>query len=511
LAGSSIALFLCGYSLAENLKVQERARNRYWREVDHFLPERLKWRAEMVRHCFHLFPEDRILEVGCGVGEWTRVLSALNGDRNPICAATFDPESYGTLNGPGLPGNIEPVLLEDFPGSLEGRQFDFIVGWDLLFNMNGGRFLSKARRLLKPGGQILLFDPNPWNPWYNARHFLGKFLPFLKRENEGIAINRIELYSTLSEIGFIHIKIFPYDFVFPPVPRFLLRVMQNLSLVLENFPYVRNFAGSLYIWAQRPAADGWKRPMSNLARHEAFHGKVSVVVPCRNEAANIPTLVENLRTCFNPYLHEIILVDDNSQDETAAVGERLAGEDPRIRVVRRAMPNGVGRALRDGFAAATGEYLLTMDCDFQHIVPEMTGLFDGLARGNDVVIGSRFSRNSVLLNYAFTKILANRGFHILANLLLGIPFRDATNNLKLMKIEVARKLEIEFNDFAANAETGLKPILMGYKVEEVPISWIDRSLDMGLSKFNLFKTGPNYAKLLSRLVWRKWVARRYQA
>ena len=75
-----------------------------------------------------------------------------------------------------------------------------------------------------------------------------------------------------------------------------------------------------------------------------------------------------------------------------------------------------------------------------------------------MAIGSRFSRESVLLNYAFTKILANRGFHVLANLLLGKHFRDATNNLKLMRKEVLKNLVLEANDFAANAETGLQPI-----------------------------------------------------
>jgi dolichol-phosphate mannosyltransferase len=171
------------------------------------------------------------------------------------------------------------------------------------------------------------------------------------------------------------------------------------------------------------------------------------------------------------------------------------------------MPNGVGRALRDGFALAEGDFVLTMDCDFQHIIPDLTGLFDAVAKGADVAIGSRFSRESVLLNYAFTKIIANRGFHILANLLLGKRFRDATNNLKLMRKEVLKNLVLEADDFAANAETGLQPILLGYDVQEIPISWINRSVDMGFSSFNLLNTGPNYFIVLFRLIFRKWFSR----
>jgi hypothetical protein len=70
---------------------------------------------------------------------------------------------------------------------------------------------------------------------------------------------------------------------------------------------------------------------------------------------------------------------------------------------------------------------------------------------------------------------------------------------------VAKRLRLEFHDFAANAETGLQPVLLGYNVKEVPISWINRSVDMGFSSFKLLKTGPNYARFLGRLIKRKWL------
>ncbi|GJL79488.1 MAG: hypothetical protein NPINA01_24770 [Nitrospinaceae bacterium] len=497
-----------GRELGENLKDQERFLAQYWKEKDHFLPERMEWRARMTRHLFHLFPEDSILEIGCSSGQWARKISAANGNQNKICAATFDEKSYEEMKNDPVPDNIEPVLLEAFPGLLEGRRFDTIVGWNLLTDDNCGSFLLEVKKLLAPGGKILLFDVNPWNPYYILRRFFSRVvLFFLKSREEGSSLNRIDLFTILSEVGFTGIKILPYDFVYPPIPRVFLWSMQNLSLILENFPVLRNFAGSLYIFAHKPNTEGVQKKTSNLAHHEMFKGKVSVVVPCRNEEDNIPSLVENLLTCFGDYIHEVHLVDDNSRDATAGVILNLQKTDPRIKLIRRDLPNGVGRALRDGFSAVSGDFLLTMDCDFQHIMPELTGLFDAVAEGADVAIGSRFSRNSVLLNYAFTKILANRGFHIIANLLLGKHFRDATNNLKLMKKEVLDHIHLESDDFAANAETGLQPILLGYNVKEVPISWINRSVDMGFSSFNLFKTGPNYLRVLFKLMWRKWLGK----
>ncbi|NIQ02286.1 MAG: glycosyltransferase [Nitrospinaceae bacterium] len=315
------------------------------------------------------------------------------------------------------------------------------------------------------------------------------------------------MMSILSEVGFTGIRILPYDFLFPPVPKFLLWPMQNLSLIFENMPYFRNFAGELYLWGRNPAAPDWQKPYVNLANHETLKGKVSVVVPCHNEEANIVPLVESLKGFYSDYLHEIVLVDDNSRDRTAEIGEALGREDSRVRVVRRSMPNGVGRALRDGLQAARGDFVLLMDCDFQHILPEFTGLFDAVAGGADVAIGSRFSRDSVLLNYPFTKIIANRAFHMLARILFRKDLRDVTNNLKLMKNEVAQKLHLESDDFSANAETGLQPLLLGYRVEEVPVSWINRSVDMGFSSFNLGNTGPNYLKVFLRLFTRRFLGR----
>jgi glycosyltransferase involved in cell wall biosynthesis len=214
--------------------------------------------------------------------------------------------------------------------------------------------------------------------------------------------------------------------------------------------------------------------------------------------------MDGLRDFFGDYIHEIILVDDSSQDRTGEVIQRLAAEDPVIKPIFRSAPNGVGRAIADGYRAATGMYVLSMDCDFQHLLPEVRDLFDAAAEGYDVVVGSRFSRHSVLLNYPFQKILANRVFHSLAQILFLRRFRDLTNNLKLIRREVIEKLQLTQPGFAVNAETGLQPLLMGYSVKEVPISWVNRTPGMGMSSFHLLRVGGGYCQVLLHL-WLRFV------
>ena len=110
----------------------------------------------------------------------------------------------------------------------------------------------------------------------------------------------------------------------------------------------------------------------------------------------------------------------------------------------------------------------------------------------------------MLLNYPFAKIVANRGFHALAVILFRHRIRDVTNNLKIMRREVVNDLRLHEAGFGVNAETGLQPLLLGYDVEEVPISWINRTPSMGVSSFRLVKVGAGYWRVLGGL-WLKRV------
>jgi glycosyltransferase involved in cell wall biosynthesis len=208
-----------------------------------------------------------------------------------------------------------------------------------------------------------------------------------------------------------------------------------------------------------------------------------------------------LLQCYDQYIHEIVLVNDNSVDSTAEVAARLSAEEPRVRLINRSKPNGVGLALRDGYRAASGRYILSMDCDFIEIVSDFRALFDIVAQGYDGAIGSRFSHDSILVNYPFGKLIGNRAVHAAIKLFL-IDVRDVTNNLKLYRAKILKELEIESPHFSANLETGLKPLLAGYRVKEVPISWINRTVGMGSSSFQARKVGLDYWRTLYR-IWRR--------
>ena len=475
------------------LALRERLRDEYRRTRDPIADGRMLWRAQSVRQLVHLLPGQSILELGSGDGRFTRQLLALTRGENPITALTFADIDVADATPPG----VESHAARDLPGPLAGRRFDCVVALDLLDATNSAWLLQQIHDLLVPGGQVVLYESNPWNPILRLRRMIGRLSG---DEDPRSLLSRPRLYELLSEIGFIRVFAVYNDFVYAPLTHGMAWLLRNLSIVLENTPVVRRFAGSILLHAQKPPRVV-PRERRSLADHAEFRGAVSVVIPCHNEEMNVEPLVDGLRDLYGEYLHEIIPVDDNSTDGTAAVLRRLAAGDPRVRPVFRTPPNGVGRAIADGYRAATGRWVLSMDCDFQHLLPEMRDLFDAAAFGNDVAIASRFSRHSVLLNYPVQKIVANRGFHSIARLLIRRQFRDLTNNLKLMRADVVRELCLVEPGFAVNAETGLQPLLMGYRVKEVPMAWINRTPDMGASSFRLAKVGGGYWRVLHRL-WR---------
>lgn len=453
----------------QRLRAREESREAYWLRHPSTASVKLRCRASTARHCLHILPGESILEIGAGSGLWTEHLTGVLKGENPITAVVFDQKFANQGSRKRLPNTC--FTLVDSLLDLPAASFDYVVGTLMLSHDHVAESLQALYRLLKPGGMLLFFELNHSNPAHIA-----------------------------SQQGFTDIQFIPYDILYSGLPRSVVRTVQPMAFVLEQLPLMRRLCGSALISAQKPGIRS-KECTAALATHKALFHSASVVVPCKNEEQTAPKLISELLRLYGDYIHEILIVNDNSSDRTAECVLEIAAQDPRIKLINRQPPNGVGRALRDGYAAASGRYILSLDCDFVHLLHEIRDLFAVVAAGHDGAIGSRFSHESVLIAYPWAKMLCNRTFHLLLNMFLPTPVHDISNNLKLYRAEVLKELPIRQNGFAANVETGIVPILDGYDIREVAISWIGRTADMGSSSFRLLGVAPDYIQVLWRLVF----------
>lgn len=471
-------------SILQGLEVNREER---WKRGGKAAELKLHWRATAIQHMLHVVPDETILELGAGSGLLTTQLDGILHGENPITSVVFSEELLAEAARRSL-SNVTLLPGKTLP-TVPLAQFDYVIGSGILWHSGFTECLRWIYNVLKPGGQMLFFEPNFYWP--------SRLFNEMRSRPDEFKNNALELQPVLKAFrgaGFEDINLAPHDIVSCRLGERMMTHVQAKAVLLEHMPVVHYACASMCVLARKQGER--TKPEPNLANEPALFGKVSVVVPSHNEAANIASLVGRLLRSYGPYIHEIIIVNDNSTDNTSEVVGQLAASEPRLRLVNRSKPNGVGLALRDGYRAAAGEYILSMDCDFVEILPQFRGLFRAIVEGHEGAIGSRFSHESILVNYPFPKLLFNRLCHTIIKLCLISTARDISNNLKLYRSDILKNLKITAPHFSANLETGLKPLLAGYDIVEVPISWINRTAAMGSSSFYLRRVGWAYARTL---------------
>ena len=244
--------------------------------------------------------------------------------------------------------------------------------------------------------------------------------------------------------------------------------------------------------------------------------KLSIVIPARNEEANIGKMTKLLFKSFGPIIDKLIIVNDCSRDSTKQILQGLSKKNKKILAVHRSKNPGVGNAIRAGYKAVpkSSDFVLSLDCDFTKNIKDIKRMINLANKsGADMILGSRYMKGGKLIRYPQAKKIANRAFHLMARFIFGFPFADVTNNFKLMRYEVIKAIRpnLKSSGFSINAETGLYPILMAFEVAESPVSWIGRSKEMGTSSFKVLKAGPGYIDVVWSILRSKNINKEYSS
>jgi dolichol-phosphate mannosyltransferase len=212
-------------------------------------------------------------------------------------------------------------------------------------------------------------------------------------------------------------------------------------------------------------------PMSNKQT-------VAIIIPSYNEAENLKILVKEIVKILPQ--EKIFIVDDSSEEEKAKLKKLIAEGRGIVSLISRSEKGGRGSAVILGLKNALADksilHFIEMDADLSHNPEEISRLLQSSAKA-DVVLGSRYRKESKITNWPMRRIILSRIFNFFLNILLGLGLTDYTNGFRLYSRRAAKFLtsaRLKEKGFISLSENAFKLCKNGFKFIEIPVSFTDR-------------------------------------
>lgn len=215
-----------------------------------------------------------------------------------------------------------------------------------------------------------------------------------------------------------------------------------------------------------------------------------VIIPMYNERENAAAIIDAVLKLDTEHAFDIIVIDDNSPDGTAAiVKDKMAQHPGRIAIIEREGKLGLGTAYITGFKWALDhgyDYIFEMDADFSHNPNDLIKLYQATAYdGADVAIGSRYVSGVNVVNWPMGRVLMSYYASKYVRCVTGMPIHDTTAGFVCYRAKVLRTIDldaIKFKGYAFQIEMKFTAYQFGFNITEVPIIFINRVL--GTSKMS---------------------------
>ena len=203
---------------------------------------------------------------------------------------------------------------------------------------------------------------------------------------------------------------------------------------------------------------------------------LSVVIPCFNEEKTITDIVSKVLN--QPMVGQVIVVNDCSTDKSATLVKMI--KDKRVLLLENEKNMGKGFSVSKGFAAAKLPFVLIQDADLEYDPREYSSLLQPLVDGKaDVVFGSRFLVSNSRRALYFWHRVGNNFLSTLSNIFTNIDLTDMETCYKVMKLDIAKSLQIQESRFGLEPEITAKVAAMRVRIFEVPISYNGRTYEEG--------------------------------
>jgi dolichol-phosphate mannosyltransferase len=233
---------------------------------------------------------------------------------------------------------------------------------------------------------------------------------------------------------------------------------------------------------------------------------VSIILPTYNERENIGPLIREILP-YAPPNSEIIVVDDDSPDGTWRSVEEMARSFPNLYLLRRLDKRGLTSALRDGIAMVKGEIVVWSDCDFSMPPRTIKDLLEGIAQGQDVVVGSRFVKgggvqivtgSSDTLCAYLASLILNR----FIQMVLGRSFKDYTSGFIALRRKVLDRIPLRGDYGEYFIDLVYRARKLGFRISEIPYLCVERRTGVGKTGqrfFDYIRKGRKYVWLTLKL------------
>jgi dolichol-phosphate mannosyltransferase len=205
--------------------------------------------------------------------------------------------------------------------------------------------------------------------------------------------------------------------------------------------------------------------------------KTLVIIPTYNELENMPRLLPEVLSKNDKI--NILIVDDNSPDGTAAFVENEMKNNDRIHLIKRSSKQGLGTAYIAGFKYALQnnfELVFEMDADFSHDPNEIPRFLEEI-KDSDLVLGSRYKNGVNVINWPMRRLLLSWFANLYTRFITGMPVHDATGGFKCFRRKVLEAINLDrvtSNGYAFQIEMNFKAWKKGFIVKEIPIIFVDR-------------------------------------
>jgi glycosyltransferase involved in cell wall biosynthesis len=202
----------------------------------------------------------------------------------------------------------------------------------------------------------------------------------------------------------------------------------------------------------------------------------SIVIPAYNESARIPATLQSVVDCIRQrgWSAEVVVVNDGSSDSTADVVRAFAAANPEVRLLENPGNRGKGYSVRSGMLQAHGEVVLFSDADLSAPIEEADGLFNAIAAGADIAIGSRWLETKrQTIRQPFYRQFFGRCFNGVTRFVMGLKFADTQCGFKAFTRAAAQTVfQLQtIERWGFDPEILFIALKRGYRIQEVAVSW----------------------------------------